>query len=187
MSARGGLTNHTSSISPLSDVLSTHRIILPPGHHLYPSQNNEAHRSLHQIPLPTWPTCPRHACRIINAVPLPPSKSVITSHSAASEPLFATTTAHGASPLPRSPHPCCKYPVLASSPPTPPLSPDACQCAPPVSGFPVPWSPLTLPRFSTYRPSASWPSTLSYVWGIPHALPPASWKFPQTKTRSNPY
>ena len=48
----GGLSNHPPPLFPLLKVVYPHRIISPPGRHLYPSQNTEAHCSLNQTPLP---------------------------------------------------------------------------------------------------------------------------------------
>ena len=98
----GGIPAHTSSLSPFPADVPPQRIILPSGRHIYPAQHNEAHRCLYQTPLLPYLSCPRHTCRISSAVPLPPPKYILTSHSAASKPPFAATTAPGASLFPHS-------------------------------------------------------------------------------------
>ena len=103
--------------------MSPHRIIRPPGCHLYPSHHTEDHLYLYKTPLPPCPPCPCHACWIPNAPPFLPPQYLLTSHRDVSEPPFSVTTAHGASPLPPRLSTCCKYPVLASAPPTTPLLP----------------------------------------------------------------
>ena len=131
----GGITDHAPPLSPFLTVVSPHRIICPPGHHLYPSQHTHARHYLHKNKLPSCLSRLCLACRIPNAVPLPPSKFLPTSHSAAPELPFAATTAHGAFPLPWSPSTCIKPKLSAPMPPTPPLSPEACQCTSPVYMF----------------------------------------------------
>ena len=64
MSARGGLPAHAPSIFPFPAILSPHRIINLPGHHLSPFQHPKAHQSLHQTPLLTYLPHPRHDCQI---------------------------------------------------------------------------------------------------------------------------
>ena len=166
--------------------MSPHRTIRPPLGHLSASQHTEARRSLHQTLLPPYLPQPHHAFHIPNAVPLHPMKYLLTWHIDTSDPQFAATTAHDASPLPHSTSPCRKPQVSASTPPTPPLSPAACQCTSPVSIFLIPWVPFLMPRFSRSCPSAAWPSDPSPVWENPHAPPPSSWTFPPTKPRSSP-
>ena len=138
ISARGGIPANVPSLYPFLDIMYPHRIIHPPGHHIYLSENTKAHHSLHQTPLTPCLPCPRHAFRIPNDVPLPLPKSLLTLHSSASEMLFAATTAQGTSPLTCSPYICCKTQVLASTPPTTSLSPASFQCTSPVSDFPLP-------------------------------------------------
>ena len=126
----GGLPTHGTSLSPLLTVYSSHRIIFPPGRHLSPSYHTEVLHSLNQNPLPTHLPCPCHTFPIPNDKPFLPPISLLTLHSAASETPFDNTTAHDASPLPRS---LSTYRNL--TPPTPPLPPAACQCTCPVSAF----------------------------------------------------
>ena len=159
----GGLPAHAPSLSSLPVVVSPHRIICPPGHHLSLYQHTEAHQSLHQTPLPLYHPLPRYACRIPNAAPLSLPKYLLMSHSAASKTPFSVTTALGASPLSRSLQPYRKSTVSDSTPPNPPLLPAACKGMPPVSGFPLPWSPLPLPCFFRSRPSSALPSALPSV------------------------
>ena len=124
----GGIPAHATYLYNFPAVVSTNKNILPPGGHLYPPQNTEAHISLYQTLL--LPCLPRsyHTFRITSTTPLPPLKYVLTLHSAASGPPFSATTDHGASPLPHILPPCHKYPVPASKPPTPPLLPATCKC-----------------------------------------------------------
>ena len=101
----GGLPAPAPSLSSLSTVLSPHIIICPSGRHLSMSKNNKVIFSLNQILLPPLLPCPRHNFQVTIAAQLPPTKYLLTSHSAASKPLFAVTTAHGASLLPLIPSP----------------------------------------------------------------------------------
>ena len=133
-----GLPAHAPYLSTLPTVVSPQRVIFSPGRHLSPSHHTEAHLSLHHNPLPPCLPHPHHAYLIPNAVPLKPHKSILTSHSDASEPPFSATTAHGVSPLHSIPYPCRKPQVLASTPPPTPLLPDAYQCTSSVSEFPLP-------------------------------------------------
>ena len=139
---RGGVPDPAPYLSPLPAFVYPHRIIRPPGRHLSQSHHIKAHRSMYQTPLPPCLPRPCLSFRITNASPLPLPEYLLTSHSAASYLPFAATTSHCAFSLPCSPSSCCKYPALVSTPPTPPLSPYACQCTPPVSGSPLPLSPL---------------------------------------------
>ena len=54
-----GLPANALSLSPLPIVVSSHRIIHPPGHPLSPSQNTKSCRSLNQTLLPTC--LPQHS------------------------------------------------------------------------------------------------------------------------------
>ena len=137
MSARGVLPSHALSLSHFTTIVSPQRIIFPPGYHMSPSHHTKDHFFLHQTPLPPCLPQPHHAFHIPNAVPLHPMKYLLTWHIDTSDPQFAATTAHDASPLPHSTSPCRKPQVSASTPPTPPLSPAACQCTSPVSMFPL--------------------------------------------------
>ena len=76
----GGLPAHAPSLSPFTTVMSPHRIILPLGHHIYPSQHTKAHLSLNQILLPPCLRRPHHACRIPNTALFPPPKCLLTPH-----------------------------------------------------------------------------------------------------------
>ena len=96
MSSRGGLPAHGPSLSPLLTVLSSHRIIFPPGRHLSPSYHTEVLHSLDHNPLHTHLPRPRHTCPIPNAEPLPPSKYLLTLHSADFETPFDNTMSHEA-------------------------------------------------------------------------------------------
>ena len=83
MFARGGLPAHTPSVSTFLIVVSPHRIIYPPRHQLSPSQNTEYHCYLHP-----WPPLLLQAFWIPRNAPLPPTKSLLTPHSATSELTF---------------------------------------------------------------------------------------------------
>ena len=155
------------SLFPFPTVLFPHKIIFSPGRHLSPSQHTKVLRFLTQTPLPPLLPPPCHACRITNAVPLPPPKYLLTSHSTASDPPFSATTDQGASPLPRRPSPYCKPQVSASTLPTPSLFPDDYQCKTPMSVFPIILLHLPLTRLSRSRTSAAWPPFLSPFWGTP--------------------
>ena len=75
---------------------------------------------------------------------------------------------------------------IASTPPTPTLSPAAFQCTSTVSVLPLPWVHLPLPHLFRYLSYAAWPSHPFPIWGNPRAHPPASWTLPPTKPRSLP-
>ena len=134
----GGIPAHAPSLSSLTTVMYPHRIILPPMSHLSPTQNTKSHLSLHQTLLPPFLPRPHHACRVTNATPLPPPKSLLMSDSASSKPPFSAATDYGASSLCRRPSPCRKPQVLVSAPPTPPLLPAACKFISSVSEFSLP-------------------------------------------------
>ena len=133
----GGVPAPALNLSTVTDVVSPHRIILPHGHHLYPSQNTEAHNSLHRTPtlLLTCLPCPCHACWISNAATLLLSKSILTYHSDASWPQFSSNTDPGAPPLPHIMYPCNRPPGLVATSPTPPLLPASCKYMLLVDGF----------------------------------------------------
>ena len=132
------------------------------------------------------PSLPRHAWQIHNVVPLTPPKSLLPSHSSAFEPLFSATMSHGDSPLPCSLSPCLKSQVLASTPPTLPLSTSACQCTYPVSVLLLTWLHSPLTRFSRSRPSSACSSYPSTVWGNSCAPPPYYWTLTRKKELSDP-
>ena len=134
-------------------VYSPHRIICPPGRHLSLSQHTKVLHSLSHNPLPPHFPCLFHALQIPNAKPLPLSKYLLTLYSAASDPPFTVTTAHGASPLPRILSLYRKPQVLDSTPSNPPLLPAYCQYTPPVSVLPPLYLHSPLPRFSRSRPT----------------------------------
>ena len=138
MISRGGLPSRSPYLYPLPTAIPACRIILPTGNCLSPSQHTEAHRFLHQTPLPPCLTRTCYDCWIPNDAPLPLPKYILTSHSAASEPPFAPITARGVSSLCCSLYLCHKPQLLASIPSTPLLSHTACQCTSPVSMFPLP-------------------------------------------------
>ena len=159
----GELPAHDPSISTLPTIVSSHRIIFPPEHHLSPSQHTKSHCSLHQTALPNYLPRPRHACRIPNDVPLSPPRYLLPSYSASFGLTFTTNMAQCAPLLPCISSPCRKFQVSSSTPPTPPISPAACQCRPPVSGFLLCWVSFLLLRFSRYCPSSTCNFALSPV------------------------
>ena len=73
----GGWPHPPLATLPSTSDVDPHRIICPPGCHLYQSQYPETHRSLTHPLTPLRPCLlrPCHACRISDAAPLPPPKS----------------------------------------------------------------------------------------------------------------
>ena len=69
MSSRGGIPARVPYLSPFPTTVSPQSIILSPGLHLSPSQNTEAHISLHQNPIPPFLPRPLHSFRIPNVAP----------------------------------------------------------------------------------------------------------------------
>ena len=125
------------SLSPLSTVLSPHRIICPPGHTLSPSKHTKILCYLIQIQLPPPIPRPHDAFQIPVATPLPSPKYLLTFPSAVSEPPSTSTTAHSDSPIPRIPYPYCKTHILVSMPTTPSLPSVAYKYTSPVSEPPL--------------------------------------------------
>ena len=124
----GGLPAPAPSHPHFSNVFSPHRIICQTGCHLSQSQYTDIIHSLNNIHLPPLLPCPRRTFQINIFAPLSLPKSFRIFPSDASESPFAAATDHCAFPLPSRQSPYRKPQVLASTPPTLPLLPEAYKC-----------------------------------------------------------
>ena len=168
--------------------MHSHRIILPPGCHLYLSQHPKTYRSFpHTLtPLRLCLLHPHHTSRISNAPPLPLPKYILTYQSAAFWPTFANTTAPGASILPRNLSLCCRPPILNTTPPTLSLLPASFQYKLIGTGLLPSQGPSLLPPSARSCPSVAPPSIPLSSLRNPHVPPTSSWTWPLTKPRSPP-